>query len=45
MFEGNEFYMFVYKSYPDVRLVGAPPKCHRQVRRRHRQLAVASPHG
>jgi V8-like Glu-specific endopeptidase len=25
MFEGNEFYMFVYKSYPDVRLVGAPP--------------------
>ncbi|MGV9014065.1 MAG: S46 family peptidase [Flavobacteriales bacterium] len=25
MFEGNEFYLFVYKSYPDVRLVGAPP--------------------
>jgi hypothetical protein len=25
MFEGNEFYLFTYKSYPDVRLVGAPP--------------------
>jgi hypothetical protein len=25
MYEGNEFYIFVYKSYPDVRLVGAPP--------------------
>ncbi|MDQ3100064.1 MAG: S46 family peptidase [Bacteroidota bacterium] len=25
MFEGNEFYIFTYKTYPDVRLVGAPP--------------------
>ncbi|MCB0792727.1 MAG: S46 family peptidase [Flavobacteriales bacterium] len=25
MFEGNEFYLFVYKTYRDVRLVGAPP--------------------
>ncbi len=25
MYEGNQFYVFVYKSYPDVRLVGAPP--------------------
>ncbi|HNM69088.1 MAG TPA: S46 family peptidase, partial [Flavobacteriales bacterium] len=25
MYEGNEFYIFVYKDYPDVRLVGAPP--------------------
>lgn len=25
MYEGNEFYLFVYKDYPDVRLVGAPP--------------------
>ena len=25
MFEGNEFYLFTYKSYPDVRLVGTPP--------------------
>ncbi|MFA8449922.1 MAG: S46 family peptidase [Bacteroidales bacterium] len=24
-FGGNEFYMFVYKTYTDVRLVGAPP--------------------
>ncbi|MCF8371179.1 MAG: S46 family peptidase [Bacteroidales bacterium] len=24
-FEGNEYYLFVYESYPDVRLVGAPP--------------------
>lgn len=24
-FSGNEFYIFVYKVYPDVRLVGAPP--------------------
>ncbi len=24
-FEGNEFYMFVYEVYKDVRLVGAPP--------------------
>ncbi|HMC98251.1 MAG TPA: S46 family peptidase, partial [Flavobacteriales bacterium] len=26
MFEGNEFYLFVYKTYPDVRLVGVPPE-------------------
>ncbi len=25
MFEGNEFYIFTYKTYPDVRLVGTPP--------------------
>src|SRR5690606_26261832 len=25
MFEGNEFSLFVYKTYPDVRLVGTPP--------------------
>jgi hypothetical protein len=25
MFEGNEFYIFVYKTYRDVRLVGTPP--------------------
>jgi len=25
MYEGNEFYVFVYKDYPDVRLVGTPP--------------------
>ncbi|NVO01364.1 MAG: S46 family peptidase [Bacteroidetes bacterium] len=24
-FEGNEFYMFVYQEYKDIRLVGAPP--------------------
>ncbi|MFW6020221.1 MAG: S46 family peptidase [Bacteroidales bacterium] len=24
-FSGNEFYMFVYETYKDVRLVGAPP--------------------
>ncbi len=24
-FKGNEFYMFVYESYPDVRLAGTPP--------------------
>ena len=24
-FKGNEFYMFVYEDYPDVRLVGNPP--------------------
>ncbi len=24
-FEGNEFYLFVYQTYKDVRLVGAPP--------------------
>lgn len=24
-FKGNEFYVFVYKVFPDVRLVGAPP--------------------
>ncbi|MEH0008347.1 MAG: S46 family peptidase [Flavobacteriales bacterium] len=24
-FKGNEFYMFVYEDYPDVRLVGDPP--------------------
>lgn len=23
--EGNHFYLFVYETYPDVRLVGAPP--------------------
>ncbi|MCB0771827.1 MAG: S46 family peptidase, partial [Flavobacteriales bacterium] len=25
MFAGNQFYLFVYKTYPDVRLVGTPP--------------------
>ena len=25
MFEGNEFYLFVYETFKDVRLVGAPP--------------------
>jgi hypothetical protein len=25
MFEGNEFYLFTYKTYPDVRLAGTPP--------------------
>ena len=25
MFEGNEFYLFTYKTYNDVRLVGTPP--------------------
>jgi hypothetical protein len=25
MFEGNEFFLFVYKTYSDVRLVGTPP--------------------
>lgn len=24
-YEGNEFYLFVYETFPDVRLVGAPP--------------------
>lgn len=26
MFGGNEFYLFVYEEYKDVRLVGAPPE-------------------
>jgi hypothetical protein len=26
MFEGNQFFLLVYKIYPDVRLVGAPPQ-------------------
>jgi len=25
MFEGNEYYMFVYQTFTDVRMVGAPP--------------------
>ena len=25
MYEGNEFYLFIYKNYRDVRMVGAPP--------------------
>lgn len=25
-YEGNEFYLFVYETYDDVRLVGAPPE-------------------
>ncbi len=25
IFEGNEFYMFVYETFTDVRMVGAPP--------------------
>ena len=25
MFEGNEFYLFVYETYKDIRMVGAPP--------------------
>jgi hypothetical protein len=26
MFNGNEYYLFVYETYTDVRLVGAPPQ-------------------
>ncbi len=26
MFEGNQYYLFVYETYKDVRLVGAPPQ-------------------
>jgi hypothetical protein len=25
-FDGNEYYLFVYKTYTDIRLVGAPPE-------------------
>ncbi len=25
MFEGNKFYLFIYETYKDIRLVGAPP--------------------
>ena len=25
MFDGNEFYLFVYQTFKDIRLVGAPP--------------------
>ncbi len=25
MFEGNEYYMFVYQTFKDIRMVGAPP--------------------
>jgi len=25
MFEGNEYYLYVYETYKDIRLVGAPP--------------------
>jgi hypothetical protein len=25
MFEGNEYYLFVYQTYTDIRMVGAPP--------------------
>ena len=25
MFEGNEYYMFVYQTFTDIRMVGAPP--------------------
>ena len=27
MFEGNQFFLFLYTIYKDVRLVGAPPQC------------------
>jgi hypothetical protein len=26
-FEGNEYYLFVYETYKDIRMVGAPPTC------------------
>ena len=32
LFGGNNFYLFVYEDYNDVRLVGAPPVVHRQIR-------------
>lgn len=41
---GNRYYLFVKTTYSDIRMVGAP-LLHRQVRRRHRQLDVAPPHG
>lgn len=42
---GNRYYLFVKTTYSDIRMVGAPPLLHRQVRCRHRQLDVAPPHG
>ena len=37
---GNRYYLFVKTTYSDIRMVGASPLLHRQVRRRHRQLDV-----
>ena len=44
MYYGNEQYLFVYRVFDDVRLVGTPPSSIRQVRRRHRQLDMAAPY-
>ena len=44
MYEGNEFYIFVYKDFPDVRMVGAPPSAIGKFGGRYRQLDVAPPH-
>ena len=45
MYYGNQQFLFVYEQFDDVRLVAAPPLVDRQVRRRHRQLDLAPPHG
>jgi hypothetical protein len=39
---GNEFYLMVYEVFSDIRMVGAPPSSIGKVRRRHRQLDVAT---
>ena len=43
-FNGNQYFMSVFKIYKDVRLVGAPPSAIGKFGGRHRQLDVAAPH-
>ncbi len=45
MYYGNQQFLFVYEQFDDVRLVGRAALVDRQVRRRHRQLDLAPPHG
>ena len=45
MYYGNQQFLFIYEQFDDVRLVGRAALVDRQVRRRHRQLDMAPPHG
>lgn len=38
---GNQYFLFVYEKFRDIRLVAAP-LVHWQIRRGHRQLDVAT---
>ena len=41
LFGGRQYILAVFRCFKDVRIVAAPPHLDREIRRRHRQLAMA----